>query len=67
MQHISKTLSDYQGLSMHQFNHIKKNNIKNWQIVGDLSDEQHDFLQYTNEQGKEITILSTGEVYQDNL
>jgi hypothetical protein len=65
MQHIKTILDKYKGLSMAQFNHIKANNITDFELVGDLSDFDNDLLQYKDKQGKLITVFSNGEVYQD--
>jgi len=53
------------GLSMAQFNHIKKNNITDFNVVGDLADFDNDLLQYINHAGKKITVFTNGEIYQD--
>jgi hypothetical protein len=53
------------GLSMAQFNHVKKNNITDFNVVGDLADFDNDLLQYINHAGKKITVFTNGEIYQD--
>lgn len=65
MQHISSTLNKYQKLSLAQFNHIKKHNVTDFQVIGNISDPEHPLLQYKDYQNNLITVFSNGEVYQD--
>jgi hypothetical protein len=60
MEHIKKELDKYKGLSMQQFNHIKKYNVKEFESVGDLADEDNDILIYTDELGREVNVLANG-------
>jgi hypothetical protein len=66
MQHISETLDKYKDLSLQQFNHIKANNITDFEMIGDLSDFDNDFLVYKNGKGEEIQVSTNGEVYNHN-
>lgn len=66
MQHIKQTLSKYQGLSRHQFNHIKANNIDNFELIGDLSDENNDLLKYTDANGDNIIVFTNGEIFNQS-
>ena len=58
-------INKMKGLSLAQFNHIKRNNITDFELVGDLSDYNNDFLVYKNEKGEEIHISTNGEGYND--
>ena len=65
MQHIKQQLDNYKDLSMAQFNHIKQNNITEYNLTGDIQNPKHDLLQYLNEKGELITVFNNGEIYQD--
>lgn len=61
MQHISQTIDKYKGLTMHQFNAIKRLDLTDFSLVGDLADHDHDIVEATHD-GQTIYILSTGEI-----
>lgn len=63
MQHIKTQLEKYKDLSMAQFNWVKKNNITEFELIGDLADFDNDFVEYKNEKGETILVATNGEVY----
>lgn len=63
MYNIKQVLDKYKTLTMAQFNHIKANNITDFEVIGDLSDFDNDFLVYHNQKNEEILISSNGEGY----
>ncbi len=66
MQHIKHHLAKYKDLSRQQFNHIKQNNITEYNLVGDLSDPENDLLKYKDANGDNITVFTNGEVFNEN-
>jgi hypothetical protein len=60
--HISDQLNKYKGLSMAQFNHIKANDIQDFELVGDLSDENNDIVTYINDNGEKIAVFTNGDI-----
>jgi len=60
--YIGDQLNKYKGLSMHQFNHIKANDIQDFELIGDLSDENNDILTYINDKGEKIAVFTNGEI-----
>jgi len=47
---------------MQQFNHIKANDIQDFELIGDLADENNDILTYINNKGEKIAVFTNGEI-----